>query len=108
MGCNLTRSNSRVNYRFHASNRVSPCFSPSQFTRADTRANVASSVHVSGKQEKSNCEHLVPEFEKAGQTGKLRAFCDMTDFHGSRGRTSQDAGLLIDREAGLPLLFTLY
>ena len=40
-------------------------------------------VHVSGKLEKADYEHFVPEFERlARQHGKLRVLFDMADFHG--------------------------
>jgi SpoIIAA-like len=40
-------------------------------------------VHVSGKLEKADYEHFVPEFERlARQHGKLRVLFDMTGFHG--------------------------
>jgi hypothetical protein len=40
-------------------------------------------VHVSGKLEKADYEHFVPEFERlTHQHGKLRVLFDMTDFHG--------------------------
>ena len=40
-------------------------------------------IHVSGKLEKADYEHLVPEFERLiGQHGKLRMLFDMSDFHG--------------------------
>jgi hypothetical protein len=40
-------------------------------------------VRVSGKLEKADYEHLVPEFERlVQQHGKLRVLYDMTDFHG--------------------------
>jgi len=40
-------------------------------------------VHVSGKLQKEDYEHFVPEFERlAREHGKLRVLFDMTDFHG--------------------------
>ena len=40
-------------------------------------------VHVSGKLEKADYEHFVPEFERlVHQHGKLRVLFDMTYFHG--------------------------
>ena len=40
-------------------------------------------IHVSGKLEKEDYEHLVPEFERfLRQHGKLRLLFDMSDFHG--------------------------
>jgi hypothetical protein len=40
-------------------------------------------VHVSGKLEKADYEHFVPEFERlVGLHGKLRVLFDMTGFHG--------------------------
>ena len=40
-------------------------------------------VRVSGKLEKADYEHFVPEFERlARQHGKLRVLFDMTGFHG--------------------------
>ena len=40
-------------------------------------------IHVSGKLEKADYEHFVPEFERlVRQHGKLRVLFDMTDFHG--------------------------
>jgi hypothetical protein len=40
-------------------------------------------VHVSGKLEKADYEHFVPEFERlVRQHGKLRILFDMTEFHG--------------------------
>jgi SpoIIAA-like len=40
-------------------------------------------VQVSGKLEKADHEHFVPEFERlARQHGKLRMLFDMTGFHG--------------------------
>ena len=40
-------------------------------------------VHVSGKLEKGDYEHFVPEFERlVQQYGKLRVLFDMTGFHG--------------------------
>jgi hypothetical protein len=41
------------------------------------------SVHVSGKLEKADYEHFVPEFERLLRLhGKLRVMFDMTGFHG--------------------------
>jgi len=40
-------------------------------------------VHVSGKLEKADYEHFVPEFERlVGLHGKIRVLFDMTGFHG--------------------------
>jgi hypothetical protein len=40
-------------------------------------------IHVSGKLEKADYEHLVPELERLiMQHGKLRLLVDMSDFHG--------------------------
>ena len=40
-------------------------------------------LHVSGKLEKADYEHFVPEFARlARQRGKLRVLFDMRDFHG--------------------------
>ncbi|MBU1568131.1 MAG: STAS/SEC14 domain-containing protein [Proteobacteria bacterium] len=40
-------------------------------------------IHVSGKLEKADYEHFVPEFERLiGQHGKLRVLFDMSDYHG--------------------------
>ncbi len=40
-------------------------------------------VHVSGKLEKADYEHFVPEFERlVGAHGKLNVLFDMTGFHG--------------------------
>jgi hypothetical protein len=40
-------------------------------------------IHVSGKLEKEDYQHFVPEFERLiGQHGKLRVLFDMNDFHG--------------------------
>ena len=40
-------------------------------------------VHVSGKLEKTDYAHFVPEFERlVRQHGKLRVLFDMTGFHG--------------------------
>lgn len=40
-------------------------------------------VHISGKLEKADYEHFVPEFERlVRQHGKLRLLFVMTDFHG--------------------------
>jgi hypothetical protein len=40
-------------------------------------------VHVSGKLEKADYEHLVPEFERLlREHGKLRLLFEMTAFHG--------------------------
>ena len=40
-------------------------------------------VHISGKLEKADYEHFVPEFERlVKQHGKLKVLFDMTDFHG--------------------------
>ncbi len=40
-------------------------------------------IHVSGKLEKTDYEHFVPEFERlVRQHGKLRVLFDMSAFHG--------------------------
>jgi hypothetical protein len=40
-------------------------------------------IHVSGKLEKADYEHFVPEFERlVRQHGTLRVLFDMTGFHG--------------------------
>lgn len=40
-------------------------------------------IHVSGKLEKSDYEHFVPEFARlVGEHEKLRVMFDMSDFHG--------------------------
>jgi hypothetical protein len=54
---------------------------PIDFNDADDGQVLA--VHVSGKLEKADYEHLVPEFERLVRLhGALRVLFDMTDFHG--------------------------
>lgn len=46
-------------------------------------------MHVSGKLEKTDYEHFVPEFERlARQHGKLRVLFEMTGFHGWEASTA--------------------